>query len=224
MTAMRGWPAAAQAGNYLYALGGSSPVAHNSVERTSINSDGSLGPWQATTPMNSARATFAAVHHNGYLYALGGDNSVEWVVVNADGSLGSWQYALPMSTERSGLAAVAANGFIYAIGGGYVDSVERAAINADGSLGSWQAMSSMNTQRGYLAAVSVGNHVYAIGGQNPSSASLRTVERAVINPDGTLGDWQFVNSMNMPRCNLAAVMAQGYIYAIGGGTCFWPHI
>jgi hypothetical protein len=79
----------------------------------------------------------------------------------------------------------------------------------------------MNTRRGYLAAVVVGNYIYAIGGQNndPGSASLSSVEWTTINADGSLGPWQTTNSMVKRRCNLAAVAAGGYVYAIGGSTC-----
>jgi hypothetical protein len=64
-------------GGYLYALGGrdsSFSIVLDSVERATVNADGSLGPWQATRAMTTTRAHLAAVAVGGYIYALGGNN------------------------------------------------------------------------------------------------------------------------------------------------------
>jgi len=227
MIVVRDWPAAVQAGSCLYVLGGGYPYWSNpyhSVEWAPIGSNGSLGSWQETSPMTTARSVFAAVQIGSYLYALGGrggGSSVERAAINTDGSLEPWQATTSMATARPGLAAVVTNGYIYAIGGEGTNSVERAVVNPGGSLGTWQAAGSMTKERGFLAAVAVGNYIYAIGGQNhdPGGVSLESVERAAINPDGYLGPWEAVASMTVPRCNLAAVAAGGYIYAVGGGNC-----
>lgn len=49
-------------------------------------------------------------------------------------------------------------------------------------------------------------------------AFLRTVERARISDDGSLGEWQEVSSLRIPRGFLACVESHGFLYAIGGGT------
>jgi N-acetylneuraminic acid mutarotase len=227
MTTPRDWLAAVQAKNYLYILGGNNGNWGSwltSVERATINTDGSLSSWQTTSPMNDARGVFAAVEANGYLYALGGYSynvlsTVDRSFINPDGSLSAWQVTSSMNVARPALAAVSAYGYIYAIGGENTTTVERAKINSDGSLGPWEFTTSMNTPRGYLAAVVVGNYIYAIGGQGGGAASLKSVERTTINADGSLGAWESVTSMNKWRCDLAAVAVGGYIYALGGSTC-----
>jgi hypothetical protein len=221
MTTERGWPAAVQVGNYLYVLGGyGAGSGLTSVERAVVNDDGSLGSWQLVSSMIKGRSLFAAVQVGRYLYALGGGDTgdVERAIINADGSLGPWQ---AVSSIVAGVhAAVVSNGYVYVLMySSDSGSVQRAAINPDDSLGAWQDTTSMNLPRGYLGMVVVGRYLYAIGGQGSGYAAMASVERAVINTDGSLGSWQTMASMNVARCDLAAVATRGYIYALGGSTC-----
>jgi len=198
MTTGRRFPAAVVVGRYLYALGGYDNLpgsAKNSVERAMINADGSLGPWQAVTPMTEARSTHAAVVVGNYIYVMGGDgmSSVVRATVNPDGSLGPWEAATSMTASRCDFAAVTARGYIYVLGGRgswagtapRYDSVERAKVNLNGSLGPWEAVASMSTPRYEHAAVGAGGYVYAVGGRDEFNTRLSSVERAEI-VDGML--------------------------------------
>jgi hypothetical protein len=177
-------PAAVAANGYLYVLGGLTfPGATNIVERVAINANGSLGPWQYISGMNTPRGGLAAVVAGDFLYALGGAyyqngnfiylSSVERATINQDGSLGLWQATNPMNTTRYELGAVATRGYLYALGGSAGTSVERAAIKPDGSLGLWEPTTPMNSSSGNTLAVTVGNFIYAIG---------YSAERAAISP------------------------------------------
>lgn len=84
---------AATLGGYLYAVGGYAGIPNgdlNTVERTRINTDGSLGPWGAMSSMTTTRYGHALIATREYLYSLGGEdgygkasNTVERVEVNA---------------------------------------------------------------------------------------------------------------------------------------------
>jgi len=227
MTTLRAYHATVVAGGYLYVLGGTTDIntglIRNSVERAAINTDGTLGPWQALLSMTTARRNFAAVAVGDYLYALGGCcplnslamASVEMARINADGTLGAWQTTTSMTTPRHFLAAVAANGYLYAVGGSESNTVERAAINSDGSLGSWQATTAMNTARHCPGAVAVNGYLYAIGGSD-NTRPVNSVERAAINSDGSLSAWQTMSAMTTRRANHGTVEIGGYVYALGG--------
>ncbi len=218
--------AVVQTRGYVYTIGGRNDSANTfaTVVLAPIGDDGSLGPWQTTTSMNTARFGHAAVTNGHYIYAIGGQitNSVERAAINLDGSLGPWEYVSAMNTPRFRLAAVVGGGYIYAIGGvnldGTLATVERAFINADGSLGSWQIMPSMTTARDGHAAVVVANYIYAIAGSG-QDVTLNSVERASINADGSLGPWQSVTPVSHSNCTPAAVAARGYIYVLGGYEC-----
>jgi hypothetical protein len=188
-----------------------------------------LNPWQFTSSLNQGRVFHAVVAFRNHIYAIGGQDlassknldSVEYAAVNPDGTLGSWQIISHMNTTRWGFASAAANGHIYAIGGygptGEPVDSEQAKVNADGTLGPWQPVTSP-TIRLVPAAIAVGNFLYVLGGAASGDGSQKSVERAMISPDGTLGPWQFMSSMNVERSNSAAVQVGNYIYIFGGTT------
>ena len=136
-----------------------------------------------------------------------------------------WQSIASFETPRRALAAVASATHLYVIGGvdnrgNYARDVEYARIASDGSLESWQKTSPIKLGRFYLSAVIVGKYLYVLGGgygplggQNLPTPS---VERAVINSDGSLGNWEMISNMQLPRRGLKAVAYAGRIYAIGG--------
>jgi len=227
--------AAVAVNGYIYAIGGdgggynSGPVL-SSVERAVINGDGSLGIWQTMTSMTTPRAALAAATVGGYIYAIGGRydlSSVERAVINPDGSLGPWQSTTSMALGRYAHVATAVNGYLYAIGGydggtfGLTGAkVERAAINADGSLGSWQSATGLTLGRCCLGGTGKGGYLYAVGGHSMGSggSQQRSVERVVINPDGSLGSWQTTASMIGTRHDLEVVAVGNYLYALGGAN------
>jgi len=163
------------------------------------------------------------------VHSPGGDvalSSVEHVDVHSDGSLGNWNSSISMNESRVSAAAVTDGKRIYVIGGHNgippnFDSVEFATIKADGSLDTWQFTSSMNTPRSGATAVVFGDNIYIIGGNYPLAGyqCLETVERATINEDGSLSDWEYMTSLNQGRHRVASVLLDEYIYALGGISC-----
>lgn len=109
------------------------------------------------------------------------------------------------------------NGFVYAVGPWY--DTEYAPINPDGSLGDWQFATDMSTDRMGVSAVAPGNgYIYAVGGGPDGTDSLATTERAEILPDGSLGEWEVLEStLVYPRSwhNVVAP-GNGYLYALSG--------
>ncbi len=102
-------------------------------------------------------------------------------------------------------------------------------VRAEGDLMAWQALpSTLNTAR-YGLSAEIGQdsggtyYVYAIGGHNTTTEqTLDTVERAPINPDGSLGAWEVMTyTLNTSRAFFDTVMLDiggtDYIYAVGGG-------
>jgi len=225
--------------DHIYAIGGAgtSTSSNNSVEMAHTNPDGSIGSWQNTSPMTTRREGPAAVFVGDRIYVFGGitfinggfdsyQKSVEHVDVNSDGSLGSWKSLISMNETRAYAAAVTNGTRIYVIGGENINlsnmaSVEFATIKADGSLDTWQLTSSINTPRSYTTAVISGDNIYVVGGSYSYAGDncLKTVERAVINENGSLRDWEYMTSLNQGRYGLSTVVIDGYIYALGGFDC-----
>jgi Kelch motif len=147
----------------------------------------------------------------------------------ASASQSPWRQTSPLLTPRSGAGIVEVHSLIYAIGGvdgvHFLKSSEYSAIHGDGSLSDWQPGSALNEERAFFGVAAHNGFIYAVGGGNGPSGHhlLRSVERAAILPDGSLGLWhKETQSLNFPR-RCAKVVAEGdYLYAIGGfgGTLF----
>lgn len=140
-----------------------------------------------------------------------------------------WQQTSSLLTPRTGAGVIEVNGVIYAVGGvdghAFLSSSEFSAIQQDGSLAPWHGGSALNEARGFFGVAARKGFIYAVGGGNGPSGHhlLRSVERAAIRADGSLGPWQReTQSLNFPRRCAKVVAVGDYLYAIGGfgGTLF----
>jgi len=134
-----------------------------------------------------------------------------------------WQQGPNTLVSRSGAAAIEVNGVIHLIGGvdgrNFLASSEYARIQPDGSLSAWQPGPSLNVERGFFTAAVSGKYVYvAGGGRGPNgSIQLTSVERAEIQPDGTLGPWKLEKyELNTKRRCSRLLVLGNHIYAFGG--------
>lgn len=82
----------------------------------------------------------------------------------------------------------------------------------------WQPQSAFHIPRRALAAAASDSHVYVLGGMDNDGHYVAQVEYASIGADGSLGPWHFTTPLNKPRFYLAAAVADGYLYAIGGAN------
>jgi len=228
--------AAISKNGYIYVISGDVIYAHATpaVQYTKANPDGTLQPWQQTSPLQQTRVNLAAVEYNGYIYVMGGNpdppmseskplgvNSVEYAKINPDGTLGNWSYTSSNQLGRWQPSAHAYNGYIYLLGGIGPDgeTVEYAQINPDGSLSVWSYTSPMTVERaGSPGTAVVNGYLYAIAGHGYSSeAPVNTVEKAQINMDGSLGTWSLEAETLMCRvAHMGRAQNNGHIYLAGG--------
>jgi hypothetical protein len=126
--------------------------------------------------------------------------------------------------SRWGAAAAATSQQVYVFGGASssekpVADGEQAMVNGDGSLGAFVPIANpMSVARVLFSAVRVGNSIYVIGGRNGMDKSEASVERAQINPDGTLGAFTMSSSLTTSRFSHAAAVIGDYLYVFGGLT------
>lgn len=210
-------------GNYLYVVGGLGITGTNDLQRASINADGSL-PAFANIPVvvNSARAFHTANVVGRTLYVAGGtngsDRSVERATIGPDGQLGAFTNAGMAVSARVAYGSAVIGNYLYLIGGTGGVSVERAAINPDTSLSAFATLQgvSLLTQRGYFCTAMAGKFLYVVGGF-AGSASMASVERAAIGPDGTLGKFETVTPvLTTARHGAVCVVIGKYLHIIGG--------
>ena len=115
------------------------------------------------------------------------------------------------------------NNFIYMIAGvdgrQFLRSTEYAPILGDGSIGEWTMGSSLVMDRGFTEAVVHNDYIYVVGGGNGPNGKnlLRSVERARINADGSLGQWRLeTNQTILPRRCTKLALINNYLYSFGG--------
>ncbi|MBI5747356.1 MAG: hypothetical protein HZA13_10200, partial [Nitrospirae bacterium] len=177
-----------------------------------------------TDPRNGATAVISG----DYIYVIGGLNStgylksVERAKILENGDVGPWTLVGPLPSNRGWGASIVSRGFLYVAGGtneengeAILGDVLRAKINPDGTLERWvKEKNGMTTPRRGFALVEAHGYLYVIGGYNGNL--LKTVERAMIAPDGSLGQWIPATPMKMERYLLSAAAYQGHLYALGG--------
>ncbi len=102
----------AKHGDYLFALGGLTGLEFlDSVEKSKVNSDGRLSPWEMTTPLSVARGMFSVVTYKDWVYVIGGTNrdqylsSVEYATFNSSADFGYWGHESDLQAYKAKIAA-----------------------------------------------------------------------------------------------------------------------
>ncbi len=144
-------------------------------------------------------------------------------------TIGNWTVINYLNVARSDNAAVIAQDtLIYTFGGtAYTNTpypVERAIVQSDGRLSSWSLESSqMLSARDSGVGASANGYIYAIGGED-EYANLTTVERAKINPDGTLSEWTVISVYTAVFYASTLVQTSTFLYVIGGTYTGDPYV
>lgn len=183
--------------NRMYVIGGltgtGSGTPVSTVQIASINPNGTLGSWSASTSLSGAVYGNDVQVYNDRLYVIGGSasvggaplTSIYFSKINSDGSLNSWQSTTAMGTGRmqtGGNFSVIWGAYLYVSGGcsavnasGYCTTIRSdtqvASINADGSLDTWNTVGGVTDQRTGHSVIAWRDNIYEIGGCDIVSAS-----------------------------------------------------
>lgn len=223
--------ASAIVGNYLYVIGGSSDQGEaslDSVERSPIAADGTLGPFQAAGQLAHKRTGPVAAVIGRYLYVLGGydgsaaayPEALERAAIADDGTIGPFaETGGPWTQSRANSGAVVLGSSLY-IAGGYLfgsplNDVFRATLDISGNLTTPAQMPvSMTRTRYDFALALVENRVYAVG----SGSGDDLVEHSSIIGGNTLAKFATVTTSQIPTpsSDASSVVLGRWLYLIGG--------
>lgn len=182
----------------------------------------------------------ASLATNQYAYVSGGrksDNTATdqmiYGKINDDGTITSWTNMTPLPSALSFHTTVAAtpynskangSGYIYVVGGinseGTVTTtVSVGTLNNDGTIQTtWTGTKSLPKPLFSAGAVIFRGSLYIAGGSTTGNVPVKSVYRAVINPDGQLGDWETMPDLPGERSHHGLVTFGGYLYCAGGET------
>jgi len=188
-----------------------------------LNRTGQVFTGDNTVRVNSTAAFQIQNASSGSLLSVDTINNAITLNGNNSGEVTAWSTnadALP--NVRANHSSVVANGYVYVIGGfdntfNPVSTVYYAKLNADGSVGTWNtAANALPAVRDFHSSVVANGYVYVIGGQN-TTTTVSTVYYAKLNADGSVGTWNTAaNALPNPRDSQTSVVANGYVYVIGG--------
>lgn len=195
-----------------------------------------LGTFADNGSISGARFDAALAPANGHLYMLGGSmgrnpglvqvRNVLRAPIGSNGELGSFvNTGIALGSGRDELTAHQIGKYLYAIGGfsamnGVLNTLERAPINTDGSLGEFESAGTLVSPRRDHSSAIIGNYLYVFGGSSTydSGGILNTVERARIQPDGSLGAFESAGTLVTARQNHTSEVIGDYLYVIGGAN------
>lgn len=183
-------------GDYVYALGGrfSDSKSTTMSARAHINEDGTLGAFEAQTPLKPDRSHHASFVREKRLYVVGGitgdpaGDSVDrsdaiMAEIGDDGVLGPWAAAGKLPEALSVTTAQLYKDAVYILGGledGVVfsDKARRATFNVDGTLTKFTALpSKLPAGRGHVHQTPMWKtFIFSVGGKDNDQMSLGTVD------------------------------------------------
>ncbi len=220
------------ANGVLYVLGGVTalgPTGTNDAWASPITATGELSGWHPVASFSGNRRGAAAVEILGRLYLFGGTSvgptslsDVQSAALLPDGSLGAWESAGTLPSPRDAPGVVSWNGTAVLTGGfdgtAYYADTQVAAASSLGTLGAWTATSPISVARRAFGTAQGRSYAYVLGGHSSTQSALyTTVEYAKIGlTNGIAGNWAPTNPLPTGREDLAAVMWETCLYAVGG--------
>jgi hypothetical protein len=232
----RAYAQAAVYNDHVYICGGAHSKNDGNLradcEYSTVNADGSLANFTATSSFTTARDYPAVVTYNGYIYVIGGGtgaavfHDVQYAPIKSDGTLGTFvtngiDITGAIGGWRNG-GATAEEGYMYLIGG--CNGVQSCAtpltgtyyapFNADGSMGRWEASgNSITTGRFGNGGASYNGALYTTSGCTSQPASGNNCNAT------TLSDTQYTK-INASVNNTTTTMPGEVVAPAAGGNTF----
>lgn len=202
-------------GAFLYVLGGLDPAGQptNSAYFTRVGLDGSVEPWQLTTPLPAALRAPSVAIFAGWIYLVGGADmggmsvrSTWRAPVDSSGTIGVWQPMRDLPLAVSHGALVSFGPFLYSIGGETVTTSPVSASQTgsetsgvylarvdlrtrDLTAAGWTPATSMGKSRSKHGAIFAGGSLLVTSGVYAGNPGSSENTYASINNDGSLGSW-----------------------------------
>lgn len=228
-------------GPYIFIAGGFNSTSSNTTSAAYSNvvsANGSLGSWTSDTPLPNIayQPTLMADPAGSYVFSLGaayGGGPASYYAYSAPQSGGTisaaWtsQTGLPISLAeqagfRSGSYAIVGSGWTNTTPNGFYNStISGGTLSAWAATGALPPMTySQNTGISSTQVVSCGSYAYLTGGfEGQWYSTARSTVFSTTVSNGALGSsWTSLNSLPVILAEHSSVIAEGYLFVIGGST------
>ncbi|MBC7545351.1 MAG: hypothetical protein H7338_21710 [Candidatus Sericytochromatia bacterium] len=213
-------------GSYAYVIGGwgrNVGGPRPDVLKAAIAGDGSLGPWQATTPLPQGRAFPGVVTDGNRIILLGGwgpgysSQTPVWsATADGAGNLSAWQSGPALPDRRAWAGAAITGGKLWVTGGSSGSKTMATTFQAsysNGQIGSWQSGPSLPGPLEAQATVVWGGALTTIGGDDYSTGTPSPTNAAYQLIGGL---WKTIGNLPFAGFGQVPVLAGGKLYLFGG--------
>jgi N-acetylneuraminic acid mutarotase len=184
LPAARANPACFVIKNKLYVVSGYTNNSNvNTVYRTTVNNDGTLGSWETLSnfPTNFYYGKALFIKDKIYIFEVyeyennSTATNIYYATFDSVGNIDRWTYVSNMPNNIYNSAIVCTDNYVFSIGGydrnngTYTADAYCAAISADGSIGTWHSITIGPLEADTAQIVIVGNNIYFIGGRSYDS-------------------------------------------------------
>lgn len=201
----------------VYAIGGDTEDGVSGVVEVY---DPVTDTWTRRTSKPRSVRNIAAAVLGDRIYVPGGYDAMDQAIAAVevyDPQADAWSEVAPLPVPLFAYAIAVVQGRLYLFGGSdgmrYLDTV----FIYDPVSDTWGAGTPMSEPRGFCAAAVVGEQVFVLGGYNGQNESARCEVYDPAKEGSGEHPWAERAPMHMGRGGLAALAAEGYVYAIGGG-------
>ena len=202
----------------------------------SMKSGSIVGYASEQTPFGFLRCNGAQVSQTTYasLYAIIGNTFTPQITnyvdspwynqntINTQGpaSLGGWTLSTAMDTARDAAHLVVTKNRVYIASGmdqvgAFPSTMSVGVIASDGSISSWLTTPTVTPSRYGGGIVIAKGYAFLLGGYN-GSTYVKTVHKAVVNADGSLGAWVQTTDLPQEMFEASYVVYQDKLYLIAG--------
>jgi len=179
--------------------------------------------WSVGTSLYGVSLASQAIVTKNRVYLLGGLNnhSTYTAPIDSDGMLGEWIRAQSLPDVLAHSQAIVTKNRVYLLGGmnstddESLPVVYTSTINKNGVLGEWVSAPPLPDGLSRSQAIVTKNRVYLLGGYGVCDL-VSTVYTAVINNDGTLGEWVTDTPLPCMLHSAQAIVTKNRVYLLGG--------
>lgn len=206
----------------LYVAGGYNDKGLQTAYVTTVHTDGSLGPWETTTPLPEPVESPGAVVAGNHLYIASEKGKMYSAAIRADGGLEEWRVTDGPAPWHGGRLSLRwYRDHLYQMGGfhyGFFDTVAMASLGVDGVISRWRQTTSMPEPRQHHGIHFFSNRVYIVGGITSKDQILASVYSAPVLSDGSLDSWRPETDLPTPLWGHNSVLLGDRIILFGGMT------